>query len=114
MKIPWLNSAPTPAGRPYDWLENASQTDTGTSGGLWDKLFRGGMVAGLYRLFTAVVVLGFVITLILRCIRAMYNAGEPTEKASFKKYLAMWVVCFITFFLVRYIVSVFLKLGGAL
>lgn len=113
MKIPWLNSAPILAsGRPYDWLENASQNDTGD--GLWSRLFRGGIVAGLYRLFTQAVVLGFVIILVLRCIRTICHAGEPTAKADLKRFLAVWGMCFVAFFLVRYLVGTFLKLGGAL
>ncbi|MBQ6105659.1 MAG: hypothetical protein IJL03_06905 [Lachnospiraceae bacterium] len=111
MKIPWLNSAPTPAGRPYDWLEKASN-DTGDS--LWNRLFRGGIVAGLYRLFTVGVILGFVIIFIVRCIRAIMNAGDPAAKADFKRFLFIWAMCLITFLLVRKIVSIFLGLGGAL
>lgn len=112
MKLPWLNSAPTPAGRPYDWLEKASQNETGDS--LWKKLFERGIVAGLYRLFTQAVLVGFVIILILRCIRAMVHAGEPTAKADFKRFLFMWAMCLITFLLVRRLVGWFLELGGAL
>lgn len=98
----------------YDWLQTASDTDTGAKSGIWNILFNKGVVAGIYRLFLIIGATALVIYLILACIKAMAYFGDSGEQQALKSYLGRWVVCVILFSAAASIIGLCLKIGGAL
>ena len=96
----------------YSWLEKASDNDTGH--GIFNELFRGGRVAGLYRLFLIVGFAIFVVYLIAMCIKALLYSGDMMTRREFKMYLGRWGMCLAAFCCIELIVFIALRLGGAL